>query len=214
LKQLVAFTTSRRHGNARRPETLRKILAAHRAQGPMATAKQVHGTRVRVIPKLSRPRHYPGVDGFLTAEIGQPLGIFTADCAPIFLSAPSHGVIGLLHAGWKGVRGGILREALRKLRQRWSIRSSAVRLWLGPSIGPCCFEVQWDVARHFPASRKRWKDRWTVDLQKEVRAQAKRAGAVVINARDAGCTRHQSRYYSFRRDQTNHRQISVILRKS
>ena len=142
---------------------------------------------------------------------GQPLGIFTADCVAIFLAAPSQGVIGLLHAGWRGVRGGILIKALRQLQRRWGCSPRQVRVWMGPSIGPCCFDVRWDVARHFPATRRRHGDRWTVDLGKEIARQARQAGAQVLKGTPA-CTTHQPLYHSFRRNHTDDRQISVILR--
>jgi YfiH family protein len=212
-KPIISFTTTRRHGNARHPATLRKVLTSRNLPLMIATAKQVHGTRIVVIPKLRRAKRYPGVDGFLTAEPGQPLGIFTADCAAIFLSAPSQGVIGLLHAGWRGVHGGILFKALRQLRKRWGCSPRRVHVWMGPSIGPCCFEVRWDVARHFPATRFRQGDRWVVDLGKEIARQARQYGATVLPGIPA-CTKHQTRYHSFRRNQTDERQISVLMRQS
>jgi YfiH family protein len=209
---VIAFTTTRRQGNARHPSTLGTLLAARRVPGRIATAKQVHGSRIVVVPRLRKSRHYPGVDGFLTAAPNQPLGIFTADCASIFLSAPSQGLVGLLHAGWRGVRGGILPKALRLMRKRWHCPSRAVHVWLGPTIGPCCFEVRWDTARHFPATRRKQGDRWRVDLAEEIRRQARRLGARVVPA-PASCTRHTVQYHSFRRDQTDERQISVIMRR-
>jgi hypothetical protein len=208
---VISFTTTRRDGNVRPPARLRKLLAAKRLPLAIATGEQVHGARIAVVPKLGKPRKYPGVDGLLTAKAGQPLGIFTADCAAIFLSVPSRGVVGLLHAGWRGVRAGLLLKALRRMRRRWACSSRDVRLWLGPCIGPCCFEVQWDVARYFPATRRRKKDRWTVDLRGEIRRQARRLGLKAVSAAP-GCTRHTSRYFSFRRDPTQDRQISVIMR--
>jgi YfiH family protein len=211
-KVVIAFTTTRRQGNARHPATLRPLLKRLGVSDTLASAKQVHGTGIRIIPKLARAKLYPGVDGFLTAEKGQPLGIFTADCASIFLSAPSQGLIGLLHAGWRGVAGGILPKALRLMRKQWQCPAGDVRVWMGPMIGPCCFEVQWDVARYFPATRRKKGERWVVDLERELRRQARRSGAKVVKA-PVSCTRHTTQYHSFRRDQTDERQISVIMRK-
>jgi polyphenol oxidase len=211
LKSIIAFTSTRRHGNARTRSGLNRILRARHLPTSIATGKQVHGTHVRVIPKLNRGKEYPATDGFLTREKGQPLGIFTADCTPIFLSAPSQGVVGLLHAGWRGVRAGILKKAFDVMRRRWGCKPRDVRVWLGPCIGPCCFEVRWDVARYFPTARQVQGDRWIVDLAKDVQRQARRLG---LNMRGGipGCTRHQTRYHSFRRNSTEERQISVIMR--
>lgn len=212
MNSLIAFTTTRRDGNARHPATLHKLLASKRVPATLATAKQVHGTRVIIVPKLKQARRYPAADGFLTAEPGQPLGIFTADCASIFLSAPSQGVVGLLHAGWRGVRLGILKTALRELKRRWGCKPKEIRVWMGPSIGPCCFEVRWDVARHFPATRRLRGDRWVVDLQSELERQVRHLG-MKLDRTPQACTYHPRRYHSFRRDQTDERQISVIMRQ-
>jgi len=212
LKSPIAFTSTRRDGNARSAAALRRILKGAKTPHSIATARQVHGTRIEIVPKLRGGRRYPDTDGLITDEKDQPLGIFTADCVPIFLSAPSQGVVGLLHAGWRGVRGGILPKALRLMRRRWQCLPHEVSVWVGPCIDRCCFEVQWDVAKHFPTTRQRRQSRWVVNLKKEIEHQVKRAGGKMRPGSPA-CTRHHSRYYSFRRDQTDHRQISVIMKK-
>jgi YfiH family protein len=142
----------------------------------------------------------------------QPLAIFTADCVPVFLIAEQAGVVGLLHAGWRGVRGHILARAVRQMRRRWHVSPPAIRAWAGPSIGPCCFEVQWDTARYFPSTRRRSKGAWRVDLVGELHHQAKRLGIRWSRKNPSqGCTMHGSRYYSYRRDKTDKRQVSVIM---
>jgi YfiH family protein len=212
LKSVLAFTTTRRDGNARHPPRLNRILVSKGLPRSIATGEQVHGVRLAVVPKQQRARKWAGVDGLLTAAPGQPLGIFTADCAAVFLYFPSQGVIGLLHAGWRGVRGNIPRKALVLARRRWGCRPGDAQLWLGPCIGPCCFEARWDVARFFPATRRRRGSSWTVNLAEEIRRQARRSGVKGIRKQHLLCTRHGSAYFSFRRDQTDHRQISVLTK--
>jgi polyphenol oxidase len=162
-----------------------------------------------VVPRLTAAKTYAGADGLLTAVSGQPLGIFTADCVPIFLSAPSQGVVGLLHAGWRGVRGKILSKAVQIMRRRWRCSPKDIEIWAGPSIGPCCFEVRWDVAARFPFSRTRKGSRWIVDLQKELFEQARQLGIQKIR-RVPICTQHTRTHHSYRRDKTEERQISII----
>ena len=212
MKPILTFTTTRRDGNARTRPRLLAILRLKGLPETIATGKQVHGCRIRIVPPLTRAREYPATDGLLTKEKGQLLGVFTADCAPIFLSAPSQGVVGLLHAGWRGVRAGILKKAYGVMRRRWRCKPRDVRVWLGPCIGPCCFEVRWDVARHFPVTRRRMGSRWSGDLANEVLRQARRLG-LTVKGKTPGCTRHQTRYHSFRRDKTDQRQVSVIMQK-
>jgi len=148
----------------------------------------------------------------LTAQAHQPLGIFTADCVPVFLSAQKGAVVGLLHAGWRGVQSGIAAKAIRLVKTKWNIRAHDVQLWAGPSIGPCCFEVQWDVARYFPRSRQRQGKRWRVNLVAALQKQTVALGARWKSTR-VPCTMHTKDYFSFRRDATAKRQVSLIMKK-
>jgi YfiH family protein len=210
---LIAFVTQTKHGDARASDALARILKAHHHPTSFASAEQIHGSGVRIVTKLSKSRRFLGADGFLTDAETQPLAIFTADCVPIFLSAGGARVVGLLHAGWRGVQKRILPRAIRIIKKKWGIPPSNVQMWTGPHIGPCCFEVHWDVARHFPATRRRMKDRWRIDLSREIRRQASNLGVRWVSKRGfEGCTMHQTRFFSYRRDQTPKRQVSIIMK--
>jgi YfiH family protein len=210
---LVFFTTGRRQGNARVPGALSRILKSKRLPATAATAEQVHGVRLKIVSRLHHPQTFPGADGLLTDVADQPLAIFTADCVPIFLSADNGRIVGALHAGWRGVRGGILKKAVRLLWKKWRSPARRLQIWTGPSIGACCFEVQWDVARYFPSTRFRRNQRWRVDLVGELRRQAERLGVRWIGKKaSGGCTMHGVGSYSYRRDKTDKRQASIILK--
>src|SRR5438046_2613744 len=124
----LRFTTSRRDGDARRPGRLPKLLKRRGLSSAVATAEQVHGVKVVVVPPLAKPKRYPKTDGLLTAAPQQPLAIFTADCVPAFLEVPKRGVIGVLHAGWRGVYGKILQRAVRILTRRWGVRPHEIEV--------------------------------------------------------------------------------------
>src|ERR1043165_6569798 len=91
LNPIIAFTSTRRDGDAKRPAVLNQLLKRKKLPVSLATGQQVHGTHIEIVPKLKKTRKYPNTDGLLTAEVCQPLGIYTPDCASIFLSAPSQG---------------------------------------------------------------------------------------------------------------------------
>ena len=215
---LSSFTTSSRDGDTRAKGALERLLKKKSWPTAVATAQQVHGDRIQIVPALQKPVQYKGTDGLITDQPNQPLAIFTADCASIFLTDKRERVIGVLHAGWRGTRAGILRKAVRLIRRRWRIPVKRLKVWLGPSIGPCCFEVQWDVARYFPKTRKRLVRRsisgggWTVDIAGELHAQARRLGVHVVPTK-LSCTMHSNRYYSYRRDYTHKRMASVVTTK-
>ena len=219
------FSTDKRQGNARAPGALPRLLKRRGSPTAAATAEQVHGCRLAVVPRLQKPKKYPGVDGLLTDQPHQPLAVFTADCVPLFLAAAHGNVVGLLHAGWRGVRGKILARAVLLMRRRWHLKPAGIRAWAGPAIGPCCFKVRGDVARYFPSTRRRQgyggQARWKVDLVGELRIQAKRLGIrwLVPRSFSGGgvrqkafndCTMHGPRYFSYRRDKTHKRNVSVI----
>ncbi|MGH7915453.1 MAG: peptidoglycan editing factor PgeF [Candidatus Binataceae bacterium] len=113
-----------------------------------AQLRQVHGKAIHTIgPRLDAdPR--PEADGLVTTMAGVVLCIFTADCVPVLLADNQHGVIGALHAGWRGTLSGIAGAGVRAM-VRQGARANRIRALLGPSIGPCCYEVDDDLARRF-----------------------------------------------------------------
>jgi len=211
--KLISFTTTARAGNARAPGVLAKLLKSKKLPESFACAEQVHGHKIVVVPALKAQKKYDGADGLITDQPNQPLVIFTADCVPVFLSDEKNRVVGVLHAGWRGVCARILGKAVRIIRQRWGIPAKQLKVWLGPSIGPCCFEVQWDVARYFPKTRRPKMDRWTVNLAEELHLQARRLGLQFPKmSSSTNCTMHARQFHSYRRDKTDKRMASIIIK--
>jgi YfiH family protein len=130
--------------------------AAPGASAPVI-ADQVHGTSVAVAGAADTGRGWharetsiSGTDALVTREAGVPLAILAADCAPIALVAPG-GVLGVVHAGWRGLAGGVLEAALRQMVQRGGGVPSEYQAAIGPCIRGCCYEVGEEVWRDFPA---------------------------------------------------------------
>jgi polyphenol oxidase len=98
---------------------------------------QVHGARVYPADTAGKTagKPAPEADAAVSAEPGAVLSVLTADCAPVALVAP--GVIGAVHAGWRGILAGVLEAAVAEIRQR---TSDPVRAVLGPCIHPECYE--------------------------------------------------------------------------
>ena len=109
-----------------------------------AYAKQVHGTTVRIVSPADaqapwlEPK-WEG-DGFVTNTPGLPLAVFMADCIPVLLEDPAHGVIGAVHCGWRSSTADIRRVALEQM-QSLGAKPGDVHAAIGPGIGACCFEV-------------------------------------------------------------------------
>ena len=173
---------------------------------------QVHGPRVVVV---DQPGGSTGesADAAVTAKPGAALAVLTADCAPIGLASPE-GVLGVVHAGWTGLRAGVVESAVTTMRRLGATRIEAV---LGPCIHPCCYtfgdeELQDMTARYGQSVRAR--DRYgspALDLPAAVHVALHNAGARLVG--DVGsCTGCSGRYWSWRRSSTTRRQATVVWR--
>jgi YfiH family protein len=105
---------------------------------------QVHS--VEVVPVNSLERRQRQADGMATSE-PLTLGVYSADCVCL-LFADGSGRVAAVHAGWRGTVAGIAARAVETL-VGLGAAPTELRAALGPSIGPCCFEVQEDVASRF-----------------------------------------------------------------
>lgn len=104
---------------------------------------QRHTSQVIILDGMDRKI----ADGVITDKKGIMIGIETADCVPILLCDPAIPVIGAVHAGWRGTASGIIRNAIRKMKEVYSSEPSRILMAIGPSIGPCCYEVDEPVYR-------------------------------------------------------------------
>jgi YfiH family protein len=125
----------------------------------VAIGRQVHGAELvaHAGPQVPSPFAEPGspipeVDGHVTAEPDLALLVFVADCVPVALSGP--GGVAMLHCGWRGLASsGSLplaeRRAVSGLVASAAAAVGATAAAIGPSIGPCCYEVGEEVLDAF-----------------------------------------------------------------
>jgi YfiH family protein len=102
---------------------------------PWTWLHQVHGARV-VTVDAPGDRAGEDADAAITAVTGAALAVHTADCAPVALVA-DEGLVGVVHAGWRGLVAGVVEEAVEAMRAAGATRVQAI---LGPCIHPCCYE--------------------------------------------------------------------------
>jgi YfiH family protein len=184
---------------------------------PIVRATQVHGSRVVVVSEAPTARDVVDAgecDALVTALPGVGLAVQTADCVPVLLAAPE--AVGAVHAGWRGASTDVAGRAAEAFLALVSNRSAA-RAWIGPAIGPCCYEVGPEVAERFPGGfvRPSAGDRFLLDLPGIVRSQLEAAGIPPGNiTADPSCTRcGGERYASFRRDgERAGRMIALVAR--
>ena len=107
-------------------------------------APQVHEANVRLYQAGgdgSGLQLIEACDGHITNQIGVLLAVTTADCVPIFLVEPQARVVGVLHAGWRGVAAGILEQGLAVMFQEFGLRERQLHIHFGPAICGDCYEV-------------------------------------------------------------------------
>jgi YfiH family protein len=192
-------------------EENRRRLAAVAGYAPdqLQAMRHVHGTAVWVVGEpIPEPAEF---DGLVCDRPGPVLSAFAADCVPLVFADPDARVIGSAHAGWRGTIAGVARQVLARMIERGA-RADRVRVALGPSIGPCCFEVGPEVVAQFRAAFGETPGMITagphkdhVDLRVALRAVLERAGVRGEHVDAAPpCTRcHPERFFSYRRDGTD-----------
>jgi polyphenol oxidase len=119
--------------------------------------RQVHGAELATHSTAQAPSPFaapggpiPEVDGHVTAVPRLPLLVFVADCVPVALSGP--GGVAMLHCGWRGLASGSRtseRSTTTGLVEDAVAAIGATDAAIGPSIGPCCYEVGQEVIEAF-----------------------------------------------------------------
>jgi hypothetical protein len=163
----------------------------------VAVGLQVHGTSIRWHDSASGLTILPGVDGHGTSRPGILLAVTVADCTPVYVLDRASGSILLLHAGWRGLAGGILEAGIRLLQAR--VGAAVENLLMHCGVGICgdCYEVGDEVFQACGvAAPESGKGR--IDLRAVLRERARSAGVVSVST-SPHCTAHQaSLFFSHR----------------
>ena len=88
-----------------------------------------------------REKPYESIDGLVTNDPGVALATFYADCVPLYFVDPVHHAIGLSHAGWRGTVAEMGRKTVERMTSEFGSDPADLLAAVGPSIGPCCYEV-------------------------------------------------------------------------
>jgi YfiH family protein len=111
--------------------------------------KQIHSDVVHLF--LTPAADPPKGDASLTNAPGPLLGVQTADCVPILLVDPKKHVVAAVHAGWRGTLARIAQKTIGRMQLEFGCKPADLLAALGPSIGPCCYEVGVELVTKFTA---------------------------------------------------------------
>ncbi|RMH76571.1 MAG: laccase domain-containing protein [Calditrichaeota bacterium] len=176
----------------------------------LALARQVHGAAVQYV---DRPGVYEGIDGFFTDRPGLWPGIRTADCLAVMVSFPEIPAVGIAHAGWRGLRSGIVPRLLDQMRRRWPVNPENIRIAVSPHIRQCCYEVGEEFTGYFPPEALHfWNGRWFFSQEAALLIQLARWNIPRRNLIISPLCTHCSEVplYSYRKNRTAGRLLSVI----
>jgi len=185
---------------------------------------QVHGEKFLIIEDAVSCHSLENrqCDAIVTDKPGVAIGIKTADCAPVLLYDSRRQAIAAVHAGWRGTAQGIAGKAVRVMGERFSTRPEDLSAVIGPSIGPCCYEVDEPVFEAMSLQDKADRvlrpggraGRWMFDLPLANRIQLEREGLPPGQISAAGfctCCRRDL-FFSHRRDgEKTGRHLNFIL---
>jgi YfiH family protein len=110
---------------------------------------QIHSDVVRTFD--AAPAKQCKGDASATKTPGLLLGVRTADCAPVLVVDPKKRVVAAIHAGWRGTLQRIVTKSIGQLQMEFGCNPKDLLAAIGPTIGPCCYEVGTDVAATFAA---------------------------------------------------------------
>lgn len=175
----------------------------------VARVRQVHGTHI--VEASDSPGIEVEADGLMTRAHGRPIGVGVADCVPIFLFDPVARCAAVVHAGREGTLRAIATAAVECLVEAFAAAPGRLHALIGPSAGPCCYEVSAPMVQHFTGAglpvNGRKLDLWTANAQQLVRAGVPESAIRVSGI----CTICDGRFFSHRADGSGCRNIALLM---
>ena len=178
-------------------------------------ARQVHGATVIQVGESDRRGGegggpLPAADAMATNVPGLPLAVFVADCVPVYLFDPRSQALALVHAGRAGTLRNIAGAALARLTEAFGTRPGDLHALVGPSAGPCCYEVSEDIAKAFRdaglPTRGRHLDLWEANAIQLAAAGVPREQIEMTGI----CTICDTRFFSYRRGAQTCRNMAFL----
>ena len=173
--------------------------------------KQVHGVAV---VDAAQSGSEPEADGAFAARPGAVCTVLTADCLPVLLCNRDGTKVAALHAGWRGLVGGVIEAGVKAL----GVPGNELLAWLGPAIGPASFEVGPEVraafVRHDTEAAQAFQaaqdGKYLADIYQLARLRLQRLGVAAVHGGGFCTVTDGARFFSYRRDGATGRMASLI----
>lgn len=200
------------------------VVAGNRARlrallpGEPSWLKQVHGARVVDAAVAAGASPLVEADAAIADRPGVVALVMMADCMPVFLADALGRCVGVAHAGWRGLAGGVIQATVRAIRERLNDPAAPLLAYLGPAIGPDHFEVGDEVREAMSerlegaaqAFRAQDSGKYLADLFALGRLALAQEGVDAVFG-GGQCTHcDPGRFYSHRRDRVTGRHAALI----
>ncbi|TMH98007.1 MAG: peptidoglycan editing factor PgeF [Betaproteobacteria bacterium] len=200
-----ALVTTRPFGDMAADAPGRASLRAHLPAEPK-WLRQVHGNEVI---DADSARGHPQADAAVARRRGTVCSIMIADCMPVILADASGSVVGVAHAGWRGLSSGVIEATVRAMGSRTLIA------WLGPAIGPRVYEVGDEVRAAFlPGERSAFvatrPGHWLLDLYAVARQRLESSGVKGVYGGGFCTYSEPERFFSYRRERASGRMAALV----
>ncbi len=193
----------------------------------VVNAEQTHGDRVAIITEgdagkgaTNYQEAIRGTDALITNIPGIPLMLFYADCVPVLIFDPVSRVVAAIHAGWKGTVAKIAQKTVFAMQTNFGTKPEDCLVGIGPSIGPCCYEVDEVVIGQLKQQFSGWEmlakpqgERWRLNLWQANRIQLEEIGVVAANIVVSGiCTACNTElFFSYRTEKGHTGRIGAVI---
>lgn len=190
-------------------ERNRNLLSAWLPSEPV-WLEQVHGAEV-ALAETAGCR--PVADACVSSSKNSVCVVMTADCLPVLLCDQDGTVVGVAHAGWRGLANGVLETTVKAMQ----VAPGRLMAWLGPAIGPAVFEVGAEVRDVFlgrssqaDAAFKPLADKYLADIYLLARQRLQALGITQIYGGEFCTYTERERFFSYRRDGATGRMATMI----
>ena len=128
-------------------ENLNSILGEFNLEN-IQYLNQIHSDNVFIYNGSDDIKSEEG-DALITKEKNTAIGVFTADCVPIIIVDAKNNIIASIHSGWRGTFNSIVIKTLEKMVTEFNIDTNETKVFIGPHIRQCCYEVSEELKKNF-----------------------------------------------------------------
>lgn len=181
---------------------------------------QIHSDIVNTIDENNIGQKLDG-DALITNLKEVPLLIFTADCVPIAIIDNKNKAIGVAHAGWRGTFDKIGQKTIDNMSKRYNTKAEDLVCVIGPSIGPCCYEVSQELVEKFNTILTNKEEKFYIikegkyylDLWKINEYVLRDSGVKIENIINLNlCTScNEDQFHSYRKHEKTPKRVGMIL---